>query len=303
MRVECGSPYNPGRSDPCDIQVVRCLRCGTIRLNPRPDDRSLKRLQENALGDAESEVGSFEAGNTNTYYPSMLSGTLRRCGFPEARGRLLDIGCGSGDLLAAVCEHLNASGTGLEMAEGSLGRARKRFPNLEWILGRATASHIPTSTFDAVTLIHVLEHFTEPLEALRTTFQRLKPGGLLVVEVPNGEFYLSRTYSVLFEAPKTIVAPFYRLRKQIVPFTARGFYPYHLTLFGPRTLGEMVKKAGFSIVQRGFATSRLEFWLEQNKQEGRWVRFFINKAKLGLARAGLGDNLFLVARRPLAPAT
>ena len=192
-----------------------------MRLNPRPDDGSLERLQKNALGDAESEVGSFEAGNTNTHYPGMLARTLRRFGFPEASGRLLDIGCGSGDLLAAVCDHLNASGTGLEMAQESLVRARKRFTNLEWILGWATTDNISTSTFDAIALIHVLEHFTEPLEALRAIFEGLKPGGLLVVEVPNGEFYFSRTYSVLFETPKAMLAPLYRMRKRIVPFTAR----------------------------------------------------------------------------------
>lgn len=119
-----------------------------------------------------------------------------------------------------------------------------------------------------------------------------------MVEVPNGEFYFSPAYSVLFETPKTMLAPLYRRQKRIVPFTARGFYPYHLTLFGQNTLQDMVKKAGFSILHHGFSTSRLEFWIEQNKKEGAWVRYFINQAKFGLAKAGLGDNLFLVARHP-----
>jgi hypothetical protein len=46
------------------------------------------------------------------------------------------------------------------------------------------------------------------------------------------------------------------------------------------------------------STCRLEWWLKQNRRSRSWPRYAINRLKLGLARRGLGDNLFLVARRP-----
>ena len=44
---------------------------------------------------------------------------------------------------------------------------------------------LPERDFDAVCMWHVLEHATDPLALLRGARERLRPGGRLVLEVPN----------------------------------------------------------------------------------------------------------------------
>jgi 2-polyprenyl-3-methyl-5-hydroxy-6-metoxy-1,4-benzoquinol methylase len=295
------SPFNPGRSPACEIDVVRCSGCGLYRLDPRLDDDSLEEIQTRTLGDAEGEVGSFETGNVNRDYPELVARELTQTGFPARGGRLLDVGCGSGDLVAATARLLSATAAGLEMGEASVRRARRRFPEHDWVCGKIEPGVVAGTPYDAAMLVHVLEHLSDPVGDLGVIGDWLKPGGLLFIEVPNGEFYFSRFYSLLLESPKPLVAAVLRSRGRRVPFTSRGFYPFHLTLFGLRTLPALVRKAGFEVLHTRISTCRLEFWLGQNRRDRDWARWTINRIKLGLARAGLGDNLLLVARRPGSP--
>jgi 2-polyprenyl-3-methyl-5-hydroxy-6-metoxy-1,4-benzoquinol methylase len=272
-----------------------------LRLDPRPDDPTLALLQRDRIGDSDREVGSLETGNSNPDYPPMLARRLQEAGFPGSGGRLLDVGCGSGDLLAGVASLLGATATGLDVSEPALERARRGFPAHTWVRAAAEPEALPREAFDAATLIHVLEHSPMPVALLATLRSWLRPDGILVVEVPNGEFYFSRFYSIFLESPKPQIGAVLRSLGRRVPFTARGFYPYHLSLFGPDSLRAMAEKAGFEVLSVEMSTCRLQWWLKENRRRREWSRYFINKIKLALARRGLGDNLFLVARRPASP--
>lgn len=299
LRVTHASPFNPGRSASCNAAVVRCPHCGLFRLDPRPDDRSLSSLQRGGLGDAASQVGSVECGNANPDYPPMLSRRLSDAGFPSAGGRLLDVGCGGGDLLDAVATELYAEATGIDVDDTVLRRARDAYPARTWVRASIDDAGIAAGSVDAVTMIHVLEHLADPVGSLVTIRSWLRPGGLLALEVPNGEFYFSRFYSVLLESPKPLLAAALRAAGRRVPFTARGFYPFHLTLFGAESLRATVVQAGYEVLDLVPSTCRLEWWLRENRKSGNWPRYGVNSLKLALARRGLGDNLLVLARRLL----
>jgi SAM-dependent methyltransferase len=101
------------------------------------------------------------------------------------RGRMLDVGCGNGAFLRAF--HEGFPGWSLVGAEvNDRNRAA-----IEAVLGVESlfvgdALEVP-STFACVSLIHVLEHIPGPLEFLRRLRDKLEPGGLLLVEVPDCE--------------------------------------------------------------------------------------------------------------------
>jgi 2-polyprenyl-3-methyl-5-hydroxy-6-metoxy-1,4-benzoquinol methylase len=84
--------------------------------------------------------------------------------------------------------------------------------------------------FDVATLWHVLEHFLDPFGALKQIRTMLRPGGLIVIEVPNlhsAKFVLARHK---WEG---------------------GNHPlYHRTFFTSRTLTRALREAGFSDVRR-----------------------------------------------------
>ena len=110
-------------------------------------------------------------------------GMLRRAGLAPG-GRVLDVGAGRGRLVAALVA-AGYEASGIEPSARSAGlAAAKGLP-----VARAGIESLPSgkhgSELDAVVLWHVLEHLDAPLDALRQISSRLRPGGLLLVGVPN----------------------------------------------------------------------------------------------------------------------
>jgi SAM-dependent methyltransferase len=73
---------------------------------------------------------------------------------------------------------------GVELSETSAAHAREVL-GLPVFVGPLEQLPQPAGSFDVVILWHVLEHFSSPGEALRRCHELLRPGGLLVVAVPN----------------------------------------------------------------------------------------------------------------------
>jgi 2-polyprenyl-3-methyl-5-hydroxy-6-metoxy-1,4-benzoquinol methylase len=291
MPVRHLSPYNPRRSAACNIDVVRCDSCGTMRLDPRPDSDTLRLLQEDSR--------HLETGNVNPGYPPMLANRLREAGFPMAGGRLLDVGCGGGEILEGVAGELGAAGTGLDGSERAIARARRRFPGRHWVRGRIERAALAgEKQFDGAMIVRLLEHLDDPVGDLETIREWLLPGGILLVDVPNGEYFYSLLYSILLESPKPLLAWLLRLAGRRAPFTKRGFYPYHLTLFGEGTLREAARRAGFEVIESGASTSRLEHMVRESRHRRAWPRWAVDRLKLALARRGLGESIYVVARKP-----
>jgi 2-polyprenyl-3-methyl-5-hydroxy-6-metoxy-1,4-benzoquinol methylase len=105
-----------------------------------------------------------------------------------ARGRLLDLGCGPGWALEAF----RAAGfcvRGADVSSAAVEEARARgLDVLPLDLERSDGESLRREAgegFDAVTLLEVLEHLSDPLGALRRARSLLSPGGLMVVSLPN----------------------------------------------------------------------------------------------------------------------
>ena len=108
------------------------------------------------------------------------------------RGRVLDAGCGTGGLLhalAATRPDLAAVGVEAEPRAASRARAKSGAP-----VARGSLNCLPfcPASFDAVVAADVLCHArVEPTAALASLQQALRPGGLLVVNMPAYRWLLS----------------------------------------------------------------------------------------------------------------
>jgi SAM-dependent methyltransferase len=97
-------------------------------------------------------------------------------------GRVLDVGCGSGDLL----EHLATRGWdtyGIDPSAAAVEAAAKRGAQVHQ--GTLFDQPWEPESFQLITLNHALEHIVEPVPALRQARTMLAPGGLLAIAVPN----------------------------------------------------------------------------------------------------------------------
>ncbi len=97
-------------------------------------------------------------------------------------GRFLDVGCGSGDMVAAMA-CLGMESEGVEPSRYAATKATEA--GLKVTCGLLHDAAFPNAAFDAVSMFHVLEHTPDPIEVLRECRRILKPGGELVIGVPN----------------------------------------------------------------------------------------------------------------------
>jgi SAM-dependent methyltransferase len=144
-------------------------------------------------------------------------------------GRVLDVGCGRGFLLDAF-RRRGWDPQGTELDERSAAHAREIL-GLPVLTGVFDAWPWPDGHFDAVTLWHVLEHLDEPALALERARRVLRPGGVLMVGVPNfasPEARLARDGWFHLDVPRHVV---------------------HLT---PEWLGAALDESGFEVRRRSF---------------------------------------------------
>lgn len=147
---------------------------------------------------------------------------------------LLDIGCGWGHAL----EFFRKQGLecyGIEPCEPAVEYCRKRGLNV--LLGDLDEAKFHEKSFDIVTLFNVLEHLPDPVLALRKIFEILRPGGILVVDVPNEFNPLQIAGRDLHQTGNWWVAP-----------------PAHLNYFNPETLSRLISGLGYvvKIVESSF---------------------------------------------------
>lgn len=128
---------------------------------------------------AEREAGHFWFRSRN----ALLLWVLARY-FPHAH-RMLEIGCGSGFALAAVRRaRPDMSLCGSDIFTRAMPVAAGRVPDAQ--LMQMDARHIPfVKEFDVIGAFDVLEHITEDADVLREMFQAVRPGGGVILTVPQ----------------------------------------------------------------------------------------------------------------------
>lgn len=100
------------------------------------------------------------------------------------KGKLLDVGCGVGTF-AKMTEKLGFEVYALDPAEEAIKYARKNFSLERTIVG--TIADIPSDwqNFDVISSLEVIEHVETPRELVSKMYNLLKPGGYIIVSVPN----------------------------------------------------------------------------------------------------------------------
>jgi SAM-dependent methyltransferase len=211
-------------------------------------------------------------------------GELRR----RAPGRLLDVGSGRGDL-GVILASSGWDVLGLEPSPEACAVARER--GVRTVAGTLTTATVE-GAFDAIVFQHSLEHVAEPLEDLRHARERLAPGGLVLVSLPNFGCWQARRFGTAW----------FHLD-----------LPRHRSHLTPAGLRALVARAGLDVAATGTTTSAdgLPMSLQYRRYGQRRFRTGLGlyaTTAVALATgpltavidrlAGGGDVLHAVARRP-----
>lgn len=136
-------------------------------------------------------------------------------------GRLLEIGCSTGEMLGAASSSFTVMGVEADERTSRAARAH----GLDVFTGTLCDARLPDGHFDAAAMYHVIEHVPSPRRELRELRRIIKPGGWLVLETPN------------------IATVWYRL----LGARWRQFIPDHIFFFTPRTITRLCESGGFEV--------------------------------------------------------
>ncbi|MGB7283444.1 MAG: class I SAM-dependent methyltransferase [Candidatus Acidiferrum sp.] len=161
-------------------ELFRCAACGLQFWEPRemPDAR----WYEQMYGGRDKKLLPLEPGHR--YF---LADPLA-----PHRGELLDIGCGTGNFLAAArAAGYTVSGTELDRNAARFAKERLGLPRVLGLTISEFAEQHPDERFDVVTFFEVLEHQAAPADFLENLKSLLRPRGWIALSVPNRERWLT----------------------------------------------------------------------------------------------------------------
>lgn len=178
---------------------------------------------------------NYYASKVNEYYSHIRKDILPY--IPGKQGaRFLDIGCSGGNTLCYLKESkLIAEGVGVDFMD--IPGSNQVNPLIDRFIVADVQKQqldLPVNHFDILLCADVLEHLQDPWESLRYLKGFMKPQGTLIVSIPNIREY-SAMYRIFFKGDFEY-APSGILDKT------------HLRFFCKKNIGELVTRAGFTIV-------------------------------------------------------
>lgn len=252
-----------------ELDVLECESCGLVFLSSF--NHIEKGFYENS-GMHQSEL------DINKWLIQSAADDERR--FNQFRRRIenqsvLDFGCGAGGFLT-LAKQVARKVCGIEVES----RLKPYF--MENALDVRCELDEFDEKFDVVTLFHVLEHFPNPSELLKKLANILKPGGQILIEVPNANDALITLY-------------------RSEAFTQFTYWSCHLFLFNASTLSRLARDSGFSVdyvshVQRYSPANHL-YWLSKGNPGGHVKWHFLDSEELcreyekNLAALGCTDTI------------
>lgn len=222
-------------------EIFRCEECGLVFLNS-----GARRAEVEERYRASYRYEPNYAISSDLWYVNEPQGFIARRlrlvkPFLSKGTRLLEIGCGSGEFLAAVAP-LVAETTGVELNLDQAAVGRKAGFDIK---SEPIEQLDYLNRFDIICTFQTLEHMLEPRVALGAVRRALTEQGTLFVEVPNVDDALLAVYGL----PE--FAPFY-------------YRDSHLYYYSPRTLKRLLEGCGFGAeveqVQQYSITNHLH-WL------------------------------------------
>ena len=143
--------------------------------------------------------------------------------------KILDIGCGDGHFLF-ICENFGFKCFGVEASKVLANYASLKV-NGKIICACYNKELFQKNSFDVITFIQVIEHLVDPFCILNIAKYHLRPGGLLVIEVPS------------IHSPHFLAYRFTHIKKFVKP--PHGIIYSHVGYYSPRSLTYLTNRCEF----------------------------------------------------------
>jgi len=222
-----------GRFD-MSVRNIACDHCALVYQSPRPTQQAMAEYYATSYREHYSDIAygapgggysvpgdaQFEAAK-DSWHQSQAN-NARALGETKVGDRVLEIGCRHGRTLALMRDAIGIEPYGIEPGLSEAQKAQEA--GISCFAGTIEAYDPGELRFDQIQSFHVLEHLHDPLSALIRMRSWLKPGGRMVIEVPN----VYQPYGLLEE---------------------NFFQNAHLTNFSASTLRVLLARAGYTVLR------------------------------------------------------
>lgn len=250
--------------------LVRCRRCGLMYVNPRPTPEEISYYYPKDYHAYKIPSKNSLLARLDYYY-----GMHKRCKAVITQsglrsGRVLDIGCSFGGFLDFMRRYGEWDLYGVEINAEAASYAIERL-GLNVFIGNLQDACYPSEFFDIITLWNVLEHLHCPQSTLFEINRIIRPGGLLVISLPNLHSIEAKIFG---------------------RYWAGLDAPRHLYIYTLDTLNQALSLAGFAINRIASFSGHhsvlflsLCFWLDEkmpNSWLGKWLKKIIGSLPVRL---------------------
>ena len=251
--LDAAAYFSSSRVSAAYPDIVRCKACQMVMANPRDDEQTLARV----YGEMTDEAYDGEDVNRSFAAAEHRRLVVAQHGPPA---RLLDMGCASGFFVAEASK-AGFDVIGADASHWMIERAKARCPEAKFVTGTLESLEFDAE-FEVITLWDVLEHVHSPREVIRRLHGWLKPGGILLMSMPNAASFVARALG-----PRWVLL----LRE-------------HLWYFSPDTISKLLPECGFELVCT----------------ETKWVNFSLANVAVRLAQyEGVLASLRKVSSSPV----
>lgn len=254
----CGSRENKVRFTERGFNLVKCKECGLIFTNPRLKQdviNELYRIQAQETGTMTVLIGTKLdkrpfIRDADDRYKQLLDHISKN----SPSNKILEIGVGKGKFLR-MASQAGFDVQGFDIAEGRVETTNG--VKITYAPSLIDAKY-PDHSFDAIIMWEVFEHIPNPKEILAELKRILTKNGLLIIQCPNGEFALRKTF--IFTKIVPFLAP-YLINKQC------GYCnpEFHLYFYSMKTLRDLLDECGFktkdALVYRMYQEKSRVVWL------------------------------------------
>lgn len=215
--------------------LCMCKNCKHLFISPRPT------FQEIANYYSREEKYDTWISNENAR-DDLWKRRLKLLKREKQDGKLLDIGTGIGQFLYHASHDFEVHGT--EISESAINIAKRKY-NLDIKYGEIENINFGDLKFDVITLFHVLEHVSNPLQTMSSLKNLLSKDGIVIVAVPNEglKLRIGRIIKRLIFDKKFSS---YGIPK-ITLDDSQG--EIHLSYFTKNSMEYLLRKAGFEIIR------------------------------------------------------
>jgi len=243
----------------------KCRSCGLIYLAPRPSSESLSLIYARWHGFAYKRVMT-DPGHIAERRREFERYHLKKLEIScPQRGRLLDVGCGTG-LFLGLAKKRGWKVAGIDFDPITVEWARVQEGIEDMRCGVLGAVLKKGEQFDAITMFDYLEHTDSPSDDLECLISHLAPRGVLMIRLPNAGGWQARMMGARWIA----------------------IMPTHLSYFSKNVLGDALRKRGLEILCLNAHNYRTE--IDILMQRIGWVRKrFCTSSQTTAGTAGLAS--------------